>query len=212
VVWYKVPRQPVGVRHWPRQVVSWGGAPGLSHYIDIGDVDGDGRADVATAAKWPPLGNWFAWWKQPPESAAQWQKHVVSAAEEGATNILIRDLNGDRKPDLVASRGHGFGVLWFEGPSWIPRDIDPDLGGPHSLAAADIDRDGDIDIATCGKNTRKVRWYQNDGRGNFRIHEVAAGQAAYDLKLVDINLDGRLDILIAGQDSANVVWFENPGR
>jgi hypothetical protein len=26
--------------------------------------------------------------------------------------------------DLVASRGHGTGVIWFEGPDWQVHDID----------------------------------------------------------------------------------------
>lgn len=209
VLWYPAPESPRTANAWERKVIGWGNAPGLSHYIDIGDVDGDGRPDIATAAKWPPDGNWFAWWQQP-STGASWIKAEIARFQEGATNILIRDLNKDRIADFVASRGHGIGVVWFEAPSLKEHVIDAEIGGPHSLAASDIDGDGDIDVATCGKNSLLVRWYENDGRGRFVIHEVGEGQAAYDLKLVDMDGDGDLDILIAGQESNNVVWYENP--
>jgi hypothetical protein len=210
VVWFKVPNEPKRSRRWDRQVIGWGNAPGLSHYIDIGDVDGDGRPDVATAAKWPPHGNWFAWWQQPAQAGLQWKKQEIATGQEGATNILIRDLNGDGRADFAASRGHGVGVVWFEAPNWAEHEIDAQIGGPHSLDAADLDGDGDVDIVTCGKNSMVVRWYENDGRGRFTMHEIAQNQAAYDLRLTDLDGDGDLDVLIAGQESANVVWLENP--
>jgi hypothetical protein len=209
VVWFEAPAAPRTAARWTRHVIGLGDAPGLSHYIDIGDVDGDGRPDVATAAKWPPDGNWFAWWKQPALPGERWTRSWIARHQEGATNVLIRDLNGDGKPDFAASRGHGVGVVWFEAPAWTPHEIDASIGGPHSLDASDLDGDGDIDLVTCGKNTMEVRWFENDGRGRFTTHRIGSNQAAYDLRLVDMDGDGDLDVLIAGQESANVVWYEN---
>lgn len=122
----------------------------------------------------------------------------------------MADVNRDGKTDFVASRGHGFGVVWFEAPSWAEHVIDAVVGGPHSLGVADIDDDGDPDVVTCGKNSRQVIWYSNDGRGNFTQHLIWDGQSAYDLRLIDMDGDGDLDVLLAGEQSNNVVWFENP--
>ena len=55
-------------------------------------------------------------------------------------------------------------------------------------------------------------WFENDGKGKFKNHLVAADQAAYDIRAVDMDLDGDLDLLIAGQASKNVVWCENPRK
>ena len=70
LVWLRVPEDPRSAPSWDRYVFAAGDAPGLSHYLGFGDVNGDGRPDAASAAKGGPsdstgLGNWFAWWEAP---------------------------------------------------------------------------------------------------------------------------------------------------
>lgn len=209
LVWYKVPPNPRQAERWIRHVFAAGDAPGLSHYLGLGDVNGDGRTDAASAAKIPEGGNWFAWWEQPADGAGPWKKHVLATGQEGATNILMADINGDGRMDFVATRGHGKGVVWFEAPSFTLHEINPDLEGPHSLAVGDIDNDGDIDVVTCAKDSYIAAWFENDGKGGFTTHYINENQAAYDIRLADMDLDGDLDVLIAGQNSKNVVWYEN---
>jgi len=209
LAWFKVPASPRGAERWQRYVFARGDAPGLSHYVGIGDVNGDGRADIASAAKLAKDGNWFAWWEAPKDPTQAWSKHLIAAGQEGATNILMADVNKDGRMDFVGSRGHGKGVVWFEAPDWKPREINAALTGPHSLAVGDIDGDGDIDVATCAKHDFTAAWFENDGRGNFRTHVIYNDQAAYDVRLVDMDRDGDLDLLIAGQESRNVAWYEN---
>ncbi len=209
LAWLRVPPNPRAAPQWERYIFARGDAPGLSHYHGFGDVNGDGRPDIASAAKIAPDGNWFAWWEQPRDPRGAWKKQVIATGEEGATNILIADLNGDRRADFLATRGHGRGIVWYEAPNWTPRQINTELVGPHSLAIGDIDGDGDIDAVTCAKDSMVAAWFENDGKGNFTTHHIAENQAAYDIRLVDMDGDGDLDVLIAGQQSQNVVWFEN---
>jgi hypothetical protein len=181
----------------------------------LGDVNGDGRVDAASAAKGGPTaqpgtGDWFAWWEAPADPTGVWKKHLIAKNQLGATNILMADVDADGQTDFVASRGHGQGVLWFEGPDWKPHPIHATLAGPHCLAVADIDCDGDTDAATCAKDDCIATWFENDGRGNFTTHVIGTHQAAYDIRLVDMDGDRDLDVLIAGQASENVVWYENP--
>lgn len=217
LVWYRVPSDARRAERWRRYVLADRDAPGLTHYLGLGDVNGDGRPDVATAAKGGPMarpntGDWFAWWEAPADPTRVWTKHMIATGQPGATNIHPADVDGDGVTDFIASRGHGQGVIWFEGPNWTLHEIHPTLKGPHCLVVADLDADGDIDAATCAKDDRLCYWFENDGSGRFASHLVGREQAAYDIRAVDMDADGDLDLLVAGQTSRNTVWYENPAR
>tara|TARA_R110002049_G_scaffold4601_5_gene32129 strand:+ start:186195 stop:187406 length:1212 start_codon:yes stop_codon:yes gene_type:complete len=214
LVWFRVPEDAIVADRWDRHVFADADAPGLTHYLGVGDINGDGRMDAATGAKGGPaatsVGEWFAWWQAPADPRAAWSKHQISDQEPGATNIHPADINGDDHVDFVASRGHGRGVIWFEGPHWTRHDIDADIKEPHCLAVVDIDSDGDIDAATCAFGDRVAAWYENDGAGQFTKHVIGTDQEAYDIRAIDMDVDGDVDLLVAGRGSKNVVWYENP--
>ena len=216
MAWFSVPKDPYRAPHWNRHVFAIGDARGGSHYMGAGDIDGDGWKEIAVGAKGKPFadGNWFAFWKNPGKEKVKgaWKKTVLALNETAATNILPADVNGDGKTDWLASRGHGNGVIWFENPSWKIHDIDTKIEFPHSLTVADHDNDGDIDAATCGYGSKRVMWYENDGKGIFKLHVVDNLQESYDLRTVDMDGDGDLDLLNAGRGSANVVWYENTSK
>lgn len=213
--WLKVPADPHSAERWERHIFSRSDSPGLSHYLGFGDINGDGRPDIAMGSKGGPqdesgLGEWFAWWEAPADPTQVFKKHALPGPHPGATNIHPADINGDGKIDLLASRGHGQGLIWFENPTWKIHDVNTDLLSPHCLQVADFDGDGDMDAATCAYDSRAAAWFENDGSGKFTTHVIDADQCAYDIRAVDMDGDSDLDLLIAGQLSKNVVWLENP--
>ena len=103
-------------------------------------------------------------------------------------------------------------MLWFENPTWKIHEIDKDIKQPHSLTVADHDHDGDLDAASCGYESERLMWYENDGKGNFKLHTIDDAQQSYHLQSIDMDGDGDLDLLNAGRGSKNVVWYENPSK
>jgi len=213
IAWFSIPKQPLTAERWDRHIFADRNARGGSHYMGIGDIDGDGWKEIAVGAKGAPFadGNWFAYWKNPGKTGVKgpWKKVVLAENQEAATNILPCDVNGDGKVDWLASRGHSKGLLWFENPTWKIHEIDSEIRQPHCLTVHDHDGDGDVDAASCGYESKWVRWYENDGKGRFTIHTLDDNQESYDLKTLDMDGDGDADLLNAGRGSGNVVWYEN---
>jgi len=214
LVWLAVPKNPRTAKNWEAYVFADKDAPGLTHYLGFGDVNGDGRPDIATGAKGDPspVGNFFAWWEAPADPTKTWKKRIIAEKQIGATNIHPGDVNNDGKIDFIASRGHGNGIIWFEAPSWREHSIHATLKEPHCLIALDMDADGDLDAATCAYGDKQAWWFENDGKGKFTNHLVARDQEAYDIRAHDMDQDNDLDLVIAGRASNNVAWYENPRK
>lgn len=212
ITFLRVPKNPLDDALWKPIVLADRDAPGRNKYFGFGDVNQDGRPDIACAAQGLPGGpqGWFAWWEQPVNPDQPWKKHMISDKEEGASNILISDLNNDGQMDFVGCRVLGGGVVWFKGPEFTRIDIDAAIKNPHSLAVADLNGDGSLDvICSESRPDGNTVIYLNDGKGNFTHQIIDEKQGSYDIRIVDMDGDGDLDVLLAGAFNRNIVWYEN---
>lgn len=83
------------------------------------------------------------------------------------------DVNGDDKPDLVASGLAKGDIFWYENPTWEKRAI-TQLPKPVAMDHTDLDGDGWVDILVshdyggclryCNPEDGKVSWLKNPGQ------------------------------------------------
>jgi hypothetical protein len=124
--------------------------------------------------------------------------------------VAIGDINGDRRPDLVATHhdqsaltvmlGDGRGV--FSEASESPFELG------HSawqIVLADVNRDGKPDvIAAAGDG---VRIMLGDGQGGFRpapSSPFVVGRGTWQLAVSDVNGDGKSDVVTANSESGTI--------
>jgi hypothetical protein len=117
----------------------------------------------------------------------------------------IADLNGDSRPDIVATHheqsamtvmiGDGRGA--FTEANGSPFDFGVSL---FHLIIADVDRDSRMDVvATSGDS---IRVLLGDGRGAFNpTASIPVGPGAWRIAAADLNADGTLDLVTSNSES-----------
>lgn len=154
-----------GTSPWPEHPI--GGLGRECVFADLGDLDGDGRADLAMAVKTHDIHLLFR------KPASGWREQVLRLDPAGigrAKAVKIADLDGDGLADLVftceSATGDAEGVVWLRqhpAGSWTMRS----LGGPAGtkfdlIQTLDLDGDGDLDVITCEeKENLGLIWYEN---------------------------------------------------
>ena len=72
--------------------------------------------------------------------------------------------------------------------------------GAQSVFAADLDGDGDMDLASASNGDNKIAWYENtDGNGTFGSQQIVSTSAdgADSVFAADLDGDGDMDLASA---------------
>jgi hypothetical protein len=193
--------------------------------LSVADMDGDADLDV--------LGTFLE------DDAIVWFENVdgrgifgpgterIIASEpqddlEDVYSVTAADLDSDGDIDVLVG-AHGPRFAWYEnttgGGTFGPRQLiltSSSPGALGSVAAADVDGDGDIDALAA--TDAGVFWYENtDGRFRFGTQKVISDRDARFLRedgllATDVDTDGDLDVLYMSAEGGGqyrVVWHEN---
>lgn len=220
-----------GQPHWGRTLDSVLGSQLLGHHgLAVGDVDGDGLEDLYLAQAGGLPNRLFL--HQPDGKARD------AAAESGVdyldatTGALLVDLDNDGDQDLVIAADslvihENDGSGRFE-----PRAVVPTTN-VMSLAAADYDNDGDLDLYACrysspedsspvpyhdARNGSPNQLLRNDGAWVFSDATTATGmddnndRYSFAASWADFDDDGWIDLYVANDFGRNNLYRNVEGR
>jgi hypothetical protein len=173
--------------------------------VAIGDLNGDGRPDVATAGLFSTvasvmLGNGDGTFG--PRTDHSTGGNEISESQVGDRAVAIGDLNGDGKPDLAVANGDfrptgTVGVLLGNGDgTFRESSVYPTGAVPAAVAIGDLDGDGRPDLAVSNGLDATVSVLPGNGDGTFGA-KSDYGPAEISVAIGDLNGDGRLDLALA---------------
>src|SRR5262245_46924623 len=118
VVWYENVGKPGKGTKWQKHVL----ADSFDQAFDAvaADLDGDGRLDVV-ATGWGKSGR-LAWLRNPGPGGGKWSLELLKSPWPNAVQVITADLDGDKRPDVVAAAEDGMHELrWWRSPGARPR-------------------------------------------------------------------------------------------
>jgi hypothetical protein len=200
--------------------------------LTLGDLDADGDTDVAigselTTQPAPPL--------SPGAADIRHAGLLTVIANDGGGRLLAAssfsleasarfvtaadlDADGDLELAVVTGDPEGVSVFWSGQEDTYAMSVQHVIfqdASPHGVAVADLDGDGDMDMASSnGGQFRSYTILINEGGGVFRIQPaVLVGGTAhiYTIAVGDFDLDGDLDLSFADLNNHLVHVVLNDG-
>ena len=178
------------------------------------DMDRDGDIDVLSAGRDNNLLSWFE-----NDGSQTFTRRDISANAKGVESVYAADMDRDGDIDAIAAEA-GTNEIGFYRNDTIHRsayyptgkDVTTTVQNPRSVASGDLNNNGFTDLAVGSFTDNTIRWYANDGMGNYTEQSVAVSSSALQVEeigIADVNHDGILDIY-AGLGN-RVVWYQNDG-
>ena len=142
-------------------------------------------------------------------------RYTVGNQSGKSASIRIANLNGDQHLDLVVANGRHWpqpNYLFFNqgrGSFTVQRQIGLDGCTSYAAEPADLDGDGDVDLAI-GNDRAPNQIFLNDGDGNFILSGTFGEPSSVrSLTISDLDQDGDPDILTTCRGRQNQIFLND---
>ncbi len=199
----------------------------------IGDVDGDGKPDMAIVhansntvtvlRNTSPTGSL---------NASSFTQQVSFPSGPNPVGVQIRDMDNDGKPDLVIVKAlpdtaSGVGILSVLRNTSVQGSLTNNsfasridfsigsFGGAYSVAIGDLNSDGKPDIALGNLNNGRLYLFVNNSTPGNINNTSFTNPVSYDapsphaIAIADIDGDGVQDIIVTSETSKRVLVLRN---
>lgn len=219
LAWYKIPKNYT--ENWDYHKIGKG-IHGGSAPKGYGDLDSDGDPDIVR-------GN--AWFENQDGKGGKWVIHETFVPPGGnrsgkfglALRTWVEDMDGDNDPDIVMAEAdtEDGRVFWFENQNKTENFIFHPISASsteqdfHSLALADFDGDGDLDVCSGGgplsQEIHKLFIWENLSRdaAQWKEHVILEGKRIHELMAADVDGDGDVDICTKPWNGGLHIYLEN---
>jgi hypothetical protein len=182
--------------------------------IALADVNGDGKRDlIAAPDESRVISIRFG------DGSGQFGTARTAAAGNGPSAFAVADLNRDGRLDLAVGSHFsnaglhqpGFTLLLGDGAGGFRRAAGSPMavpGIPSSVAVADLNADGRLDVAVANSDVDSVTVLLGNGAGRFRpaTDSPFPVPSPTELAAADLNGDGKLDFAVASPDGFRVLF------
>ncbi|MEM9378387.1 MAG: VCBS repeat-containing protein [Planctomycetota bacterium] len=186
--------------------------------IQVADLDQDGVLDIV--AQNPQRSFWFKGSLAGTVPSFGDAMDIDVPASTAASFVSLVDMDVDGDLDIVGDQliTSAFSFMENDGrgnfqPPVFEFAFNSDFA--DVIRHADLDGDGDPDLATVPRSSGFVRWYEN--LGDFKLGDgvviQATGFREEDLQFADMDGDGDQDAVVLGTDAGvgKLSWAANPG-
>lgn len=184
-----------------------------NHSVAVGDFDNNGRDDIVVVHY---DGQVWVEFNGVTDGVNLTNAAIVTGnpPQGVAAGIpVVADFNADGWQDVAVKTFGNISVLLNDQSGSFAAELKfPTAGEPRSLAAADVDGDGNQDIVAVGEAGHgAVAIHYGDGSGGFTTQFIGVGDdPSGNVKLGDIDGDGDVDI-ITGSWIGKVLFYLNDG-